>query len=78
LQYFFVIKKGLKIETAFQVCLSLSDSKVKNKKMQALKDANTELKPIKFLIVTEDEKGVAEIVDTIVELILLWKWLLRD
>lgn len=74
----FVVKKGLKIEAAVQVSVSLSDSKVKNREIQALTDAKTELKPMKFLIITEDEEGIEKIGNTNIEIIPLWKWLLRD
>lgn len=73
----FVVKKGLKIEAAVQVSLSLSDPKVKNREIQALIDAKAELKPIRFLIITEDEEGIEKIGNTKVEIIPLWKWLLR-
>jgi hypothetical protein len=74
----FVVKKGLKIETAVQVCISMSDSKVKNREIQALIDAKTELKPMRFIIITEDEEGIEKIDNIDVEIIPLWKWILGD
>ncbi len=74
----FITKKGLKVEKAIQVAISLSDEKVKNREFQALTDAMTELNPMKFLIITEDEEGIEKIVNTDVEIIPLWKWLLTD
>lgn len=72
----FVIKKGLKIDKAIQVCLSLSDKKVKEREIKALLKAHEELNPQQLLILTEDEEGKETIGAAEINIIPLWKWLL--
>ncbi len=72
----FVIKRGLKIEKAIQVALSLSDKRVKDREIQALADAKDELKPTQLIILTEDEEGKEIISDTEIKILPVWKWLL--
>jgi len=70
----FIIKKGLKIEKAIQVTVSVSDQKVKDREIKALTDAKYELNPEHFIILTEDEEGVETVADNEVKIIPLWKW----
>lgn len=72
----FIIKKGLKIEKAIQVALSLSDRRVKDREIQALADAKEELKPKQLIILTEDEEGTEFISDIEIRILPVWKWLL--
>lgn len=70
----FIIKKGLKVEKAIQVTVSVSDQKVKDREIKALTDAKYELNPEQFIILTEDEEGVETVADKEVKIIPLWKW----
>lgn len=72
----FVIKKGLKIDKAIQVCLSLSDKKVKEREINALLKAQEELGPQHLIILTEDEEGKENTGAVEINIIPLWKWLL--
>ena len=71
----FVIKEGLKISEAIQVCFSLADKKTRARELQGLMDAKEELNPRMLIILTEDEEDSIRINDTDVKIIPLWKWL---
>jgi len=53
----FVVKEGLKITQAIQVCLSLADRKTKEREFQALVEAHEELKPEVLTVITDDDEG---------------------
>lgn len=72
----FVIKEGLKISEAIQVCFSLSDKKTRARELQGLMDAKEELNPRRLIILTEDEEDSVSINNTDVKIIPLWKWLI--
>ncbi|MCD6101941.1 MAG: ATP-binding protein [Candidatus Cloacimonetes bacterium] len=73
----FVLKRGLKIEDAVQVCFSLTDKRTRNREIEGLLAAKNELNASNLVIITEDEKGEVEIEGTTIKIIPLWKWLLR-
>ena len=70
-----MIREGLKITEAIQVCFSLSDEKTKNRELQALSDARNELKTDVLTVLTDDEEGMLDIEEGTVRVIPLWKWL---
>lgn len=72
----FVIKEGLKIAGAVQVCLSLADEKTRQREVQALIDAREELKPDELLIITDDEEAEIVVDDCTIKIVPLWKWLI--
>lgn len=72
----FVIKQGMKIITAIQVCFTLNDFKVKEREIKALLDANKELKVDSLALITDDEEGVEKVNNCTITIIPLWKWLL--
>jgi len=72
----FLIKRGLKIQEAIQVSLSLEDHETKKREINGLLDAHKELNVKNLLVITEDEEGEEKIGDTKVNIIPLWKWLL--
>lgn len=74
----FVTKKGLKIDKAIQVCVSLSDKKAREREIQSLMDANQELKPKHLLILTEDEEGKVDAGTARIKFLPLWKWLVLE
>jgi hypothetical protein len=74
----FVLKRGLEIEDAVQVCFSLTDKRTRNREIESLLAAKNELNASNLVIITEDEKGEEEIDGTTIKIIPLWKWLLRD
>ena len=71
----FVIREGLKITEAIQVCFSLSDEKTKNRELRALSDARAELKTDILTVITDDEEGTVGIEEGEIRIIPLWKWL---
>ena len=73
----FVTKKGLKIDTAIQVTLSLADKKVRDREIQSLVDAKEDLNPAHLIILTEDEEGHEIIGNAEIKILPLWKWLVR-
>lgn len=72
----FVLKRGLKIEDAIQVCFSLADKRTRKREIEGLLSAKNELNASNLLIITEDERGEEEIEGTTIKIIPLWKWLL--
>ena len=73
----FVTKKGLKIDTAIQVTLSLADKKVRDREIQSLVEAKEDLNPKHLIILTEDEEGNEIIGNAKIKILPLWKWLIR-
>lgn len=73
----FLIKRGLKIEEAVQVCLSLDDNKTRKREIEGLLDAAKELKVKNLLIITEDDEGEEKVGDIKIKITPLWKWLLQ-
>ena len=73
----FVIKRGLKIEDAIQVCFSLAEKKVRDREIKGLLAAENELNVNNLVIITDDEEGEKEIEGTTINIIPLWKWLLQ-
>jgi predicted AAA+ superfamily ATPase len=70
----FVIREGLNITEAIQVCFSLEDEKIRQREMQALIEVKDELRAEHLTVITDDEEssGQGEI-----NIIPLWKWLLQ-
>lgn len=73
----FLIKKGLEIEDAIQVCTSLSNDKIKKREIESLLEAKRTLNARNLIILTEDEED--EITENSVKIIItpIWKWLLN-
>ena len=74
----FLIKRGLKIQEAIQVSLSLEDHETRKREINGLLDAHKELNVKNLLVITEDEEGEEKIGDTKVNIVPLWKWLLQS
>ncbi len=74
----FLIKRGLKIEEAVQVSITLAEYKTKQREVDGLLDASKELNVKNLLIITEDEEGEEKIGKTKIKVIPLWKWLLLE
>jgi len=76
----FIIKEGLNITEAIQVCYSLGDESTRQREIQALIEVKDELRAERLTVITDDEessvpvefpRGHGEI-----NIIPLWKWLL--
>lgn len=72
----FVIKRGLKIDEAIQVSVSLKEKKTREREIEGLLSANEELDVKKLSVITEDEEGEEIIGKIKITIIPLWKWLL--
>ncbi len=77
----FIIKEGLKVTEAIQVCASLDKGETKDREMAGLLEAMTQYKLQVGIILTEDEEGEekVETLEGIVRVVIkpLWKWLLE-
>lgn len=71
----FLIKKGLKIDKAIQVSISLKNRKTRGREIKGLLNAHEELNVKKLFIITEDEEGEEKIGKVKINIIPLWKWL---
>ncbi|MBI4691114.1 MAG: ATP-binding protein [Nitrospirae bacterium] len=74
----FIVKEGMKITHAIQVCFSLSDKKVIDREIQALIDVKNELNPKHLLILTEDEDGTKTVGGAEISIVPVWKWLIPE
>jgi len=67
----FVIKEGLDITEAIQVCYTLDDERTRQRELQALTEVKDALKVDRLTVITDDEESHGEI-----NIIPLWKWLI--
>jgi len=67
----FVIKEGLDITEAIQVCYSLDDERTSQRELQALTEVKDALKVDRLTVITDDGESHGEI-----NIIPLWKWLI--
>ncbi|WP_457551308.1 ATP-binding protein [Desulfobacula sp.] len=67
----FVIKEGLDITEAIQVCYSLDDERTRQRELQALTEVKDALKVDRLTVITDDEESHGKI-----NIIPLWKWLI--
>lgn len=74
----FVIKKGLNISEAIQVCYDLSDKKTKEREINGLIEAQITLNPEKLIILNDSEDKIEEINGIKIHILPLWKWLLES
>ncbi|MFH0755487.1 MAG: ATP-binding protein [bacterium] len=74
----FLIREKQKIKELIQVSWSLADKKTKDREIQALLKAMTELKLKNGLILTEDEEDIIKIDKKIITILPVYKWLLNE
>lgn len=74
----FLIKEGAKITQLIQVCRSLKDDETKKREVGALLKASQLLKCRHLLIITGDEEREERAGGKKIEIVPLWKWLLKD
>jgi len=67
----FVIKEGLDITEAIQVCYTLDDERTRQRELQALTEVKDALNVDRLTVITDDEESHGEI-----NIIPLWKWLI--
>ena len=77
----FVVKQGLNITEAIQVCYSLENEKTRQREMQALIEVKDELKAERLTVITDDEESTVPVDsshgDDKINILPLWKWLLQ-
>jgi predicted AAA+ superfamily ATPase len=77
----FVIKEGLHVTSAIQVCFSLADEGTRQRELQALIEVQDELEVENLLVLTDDEEATETINHTDrqskAHIIPLWKWLIQ-
>jgi predicted AAA+ superfamily ATPase len=77
----FVIKEGLHVTEAIQVCFSLEDAGTRKRELQALIEAQDELKVENLFVLTDDEEALETIQvsgrQVKIHIIPLWKWLIQ-
>ena len=74
----FLIKKGLKITEAIQICTDLSNRKTKEREISGLMNAHYELNVKNLTILTDDDEGEETVGQVKISILPLWKWLLKD
>jgi len=73
----FLIKKGIQINSAIQVCLSLADDNVKRREIDGLLEAKQCLNTQNLIVLTYDDE-MEIIQDSVkIQVIPIWKWLLE-
>lgn len=77
----FVVKKGLHINEAIQVCFSLEDAGTRQREIEALREARDELKVGRLTVITDDEESTVHVTsqhgEDEINIKPLWKWLLH-
>jgi len=77
----FIIRKGLHIAEAIQVCFTMADEKTRQRELQALIEAKDELKVDRLTVITDDEEATVHIechqCRGEINIVPLWKWLTR-
>ncbi|MDA3823832.1 MAG: ATP-binding protein, partial [Bacteroidales bacterium] len=75
----FIIKKGLHIAEAIQVCFTMADEKTRQRELDALIEAKDELKVDCLTVITDDEEATVHVeyhqCRGDVNIVPLWKWL---
>ncbi len=61
----------------FQVSYSMADSETQKRELQAIQKVNKELKAKKISIITYNDDDIMKVDDLEVEVISVWKWLLK-
>lgn len=72
----FLIKEGLKVTEAIQVCWQMDNQKTKKREFQNLVRAMKELKINSGLIITDSEEREERIDHLRIKIVPLWRWLL--
>ena len=76
----FIVKEGLHITEAIQVCFSLEDKKTRQRELQALAEVKDELRAERLTVITDDEESTVPIEGKRgqgeINIISMWKWLL--
>ena len=76
----FVLKEGLNITEAIQVCYSLEDERTRQREIQALIEVKDELRAERLTVITDDEESTVSVEfprgHNEINIIPLWKWLL--
>lgn len=74
----FVVGDALALEeqTIVQVCVSLSDSKTREREVRACNKAMGQFGVKQLVIVTEEEEEAIEVSNGVIQAVPAWKWLL--
>ena len=73
----FIIRQGNRIVAAIQVATHLSDSKIRKREFDGLLEAIKTYDLREGLILTENEEEIIEMEGYKIQVIPIWKWLLR-
>jgi len=72
------IRSGREIEEMIQVCYNMSNPNTRNREIQALIKAHQEFKKSKLTLITDDEEDIYQYGNISINIIPLWKWLIKD
>ena len=72
----FVVKDGLRITEAIQVCASLADPNTRRREIRSLCEAAEALNAERLTVISEDEEGIEKTDSGDIVIVPLWKWLL--
>ena len=72
------IRSGREIEEMIQVCYNMSNPNTRNREIQTLIKAHQEFKKSKLTLITDDEEDIYQSGNIFVNIIPLWKWLIKD
>lgn len=83
----FILKEGLKITGAIQVCVSTANEKTLRRELEGLDEVCAEIEKgrildrtdaLRLTIITEDEERFVDTKRGLVRVVPLWKWLIED
>jgi predicted AAA+ superfamily ATPase len=70
---FYIPEKSL----AIQVCYDLKDESTRKREVNALLKMKNQFDDIDLMIITKDDENTIEINNTVIEVVPVWKWLLK-
>ena len=73
----FIIKNGLAIEAAYQVCAEWTDEKVKEREISGLCEALEAYNLVEGWILTDDKEETFQVNNRTIHIFPIWKWLLN-
>jgi predicted AAA+ superfamily ATPase len=72
------IRSGREIEEMIQVCYNMSNPNTRNREIQALIKAYQEFKKSKLTLITDDEEDIYQSGNIFINIIPIWKWLIKN
>ena len=74
----FIVKKGLKVKEAIQVCFDVKNAETREREIGGLLEAMEKFKLKEGIVITEDYAGEQKVKRKKIRFVPLWAWLLSS